>query len=246
MQVGVLVTGRRDPKMNPALPEYYDLFQRLFHRNDPSHTIRLVEIHVLDGEFPDKAEDFDGYLITGSAESVYQPLPWISRLLAFIKQIHQLDIPFAGICFGHQAIALALGGKVAESPKGWGVGIRRMPLLQYAPWMDEKTSECDLIYMHKDQVESLPKCAQVFMGDEFCPYGGFTVGDTTIAIQGHPELTTEFTRDLIRLRTGVIGRELTIQADKSLNRCHHGNRIGKWLVLFFNQNKAAPTDKKIS
>ena len=66
---------------------------------------------------------FDGFIITGSAFGVYDKCPWITKLLKIIKKIADTEIPLVGICFGHQAIAEALGGKVKKSDKGWGIGV---------------------------------------------------------------------------------------------------------------------------
>ena len=66
---------------------------------------------VKDGIFPSGAAACDGYIITGSPASVSDPLPWISDLLEFIRALDKARTPTVGLCFGHQAIALALGAK---------------------------------------------------------------------------------------------------------------------------------------
>ncbi|MEM6939563.1 MAG: gamma-glutamyl-gamma-aminobutyrate hydrolase family protein [Pseudomonadota bacterium] len=64
--------------------------------------------------------------MTGSPASVHDPLPWIPRLLELIVAAHQKTFPLFGACFGHQAIALALGGRVTRSPGGWSFGLKEM------------------------------------------------------------------------------------------------------------------------
>ena len=66
-----------------------------------------------DGVFPEDLSVFDGVMITGSPASVLEPEPWMATLQDQICTAYQLHIPLFGACFGHQAIALALGGQVA-------------------------------------------------------------------------------------------------------------------------------------
>jgi len=239
MRVCMLLAGHKDPRMDPALPSFCDLLIDLFEKCDPDHRIHMAEMPVIEGSFPEDPEAFDGYLITGSPFSVYDPHPWILRLLDFVRIIYDAKLPLAGICFGHQAIAQALGGEVAGSSKGWGVGIRRSSLLDSTSWMDSAATSCDLIYSHRDQVTALPDGARLLMGDDFCPYASFSMNDTVFALQGHPEFTREVALELIHLRADAIGHLRADKAIKSLDLPHHGDRVGKWLVDFFLHGSAS-------
>jgi len=233
MKICVLMCGRPNPDMDPALPTYSELLTGMFHRADPEGRIRLIEMAVIDGAFPAKLNNFDGYLITGSPSSVYDPADWIYRLLNLVRDVYEVRLPLVGICFGHQAIAQALGGHVACSEKGWGVGIRRSFLLGTESWMDSDAKYCDLIYSHRDQVMSLPAGARLLMSDDFCPNAAFCMGERLFALQGHPEFTRAFALGLLEMRYNSIGREIVEPARKSLEGDHDGDRVGKWLVDFF-------------
>jgi GMP synthase-like glutamine amidotransferase len=78
-------------------------------------------VPVKDGVLPASPGEFDGYVITGSPASVNDDsLPWVRQLLEFIRAVHAARQPLVGLCFGHQAVARALGGLVARNAAGWG------------------------------------------------------------------------------------------------------------------------------
>ena len=77
---------------------------------------------VMAEDYPQDIDAVDAYLITGSQFSVYEDLPWIERLLSFIRALNERQKKLVGICFGHQAIAQALGGRTEKARAGGGVG----------------------------------------------------------------------------------------------------------------------------
>ena len=86
-------------------------------------------------------------------------------------------IPFVGICFGHQILAHALGGRVANPPGGWvsapTPSTSRVPSRQ----------DCFLLFMHQDQVVDLPPEATVRGHSDHCPIAMFGVGPSILGIR---------------------------------------------------------------
>lgn len=66
------------------------------------------------------------------AASAYEDIPWINRLVDFTSQIpgKYPHLKLIGICYGHQIIARAFGGKVEKNTKGWELGVRTVELTQ--------------------------------------------------------------------------------------------------------------------
>ena len=90
--------------------------------------------------------------------------------------------------------------------------------------------------MHQDQVTKIPALATRFLGNHFCHFSGFYIDDRILAIQQHPEFTTELCRDLIIKRKDRIGNKYSEALD-SLNTIHQGKIVGQWIAKFLKLHK---------
>src|SRR5262249_54057968 len=146
----------------------------------PQFNLKVFD--VCHGELPASADACDAYLTTGSRFSVNDDIDWIHTLKGFVRQIHEEKIPFVGICFGHQVLGEALGGKVEKAESGWGIGVHRVKIVQHEPWMDPEQRSCGLQFMHQDQVVRLPEDSVVLGRTEDCPVAMFRVGETMLGL----------------------------------------------------------------
>jgi len=154
MKIGILRTGHSPDGMIDSHGNYDTMFERLLE----GHDFTFETFSVVDGEFPAGPQDADGWLITGSKHGAYEDHAWISPLEDLIRAIHAADKPLIGVCFGHQIIAQALGGKVEKFAGGWSVG-RTDYTLDGAP--------IALNAWHQDQVVVLPQSARVVGQSDF-------------------------------------------------------------------------------
>lgn len=235
MLLGILETGRPPEELQSTYGSYADMFKRLLGAADSSLEFKVYA--VLDNQLPTSPQDCDAWLVTGSRHGVYENLPWMLQLQDFIRAVWQAEVPMIGICFGHQIIAAALGGRVEKSTKGWGVGLQEYKVQKPQAWMGEQPS-ITFNAMHQDQVVELPANAEVFASSEFCEYAGLVYGGRILTFQGHPEFTTEFEENLLKLRRGsVIPNPI---ADQALNGLEQGElkpeaQSGQWMADFLKR-----------
>jgi GMP synthase-like glutamine amidotransferase len=198
----------------PALAAYTEGYLPLFRSILAPHG---VDLDVVDArrELVEVEPDLvDGYVLTGSASSVLDPDPWIADAAAFVREAVAARVPLAGVCFGHQLVAHALGGRVGRAPGGWNAGVHEYALA--APLAPDGRAPQRLHAMHQDQVLEPPAGATVWASSPRCPVAGLTVGDTVWTVQGHPEMTTDLVGAIIDLRAETFGPDLATAARASL------------------------------
>jgi len=185
------------------------------------------------GVLPDSADECDAYIITGSMQGAYDADPWIADLAVFIRQAYAAGQRLVGICFGHQILAQALGGRVEKSKKGIGFGVKRFDLYERKTWMQGEMEGCGLYFAHQDQVLDLPPEAELLGGNDFCPNTMFAIGDRVLGIQGHPEFTAGIMDDIRVWAQAEMPPEAYAVAAGSLENAQpDGKLVGKWIINF--------------
>ncbi|ANG64627.1 hypothetical protein A8C75_20540 [Marinobacterium aestuarii] len=244
MKIGILETGTSPQALAAQYGSYADLFVRMLGAADPG--LRFERYQVVDGVFPPAPDLCDGWIITGSRHGVYEDLPWMRRLSDLILELVAQRRPLLGICFGHQIIASALGGRVEKSARGWGLGVHQYQQVGPCKGLGGRGDTLVLNALHQDQVVEKPVTAEVFASSDFCPYAALRYGDSVISFQAHPEFTLDYTAALLE---AVKGERLPqAQADVALSglraadALNDSGRVARWLVEFFRRQGLMPAD----
>ena len=230
MKLGILKTDTVRPQWARNFGQYPDMFVTLLSKADPS--MEFVTYDVEGGQYPQDIDEVDAYLITGSKSSVYDDKLWIPPLIEFVQRIAACNKKIIGICFGHQLVAHALGGKVEKSSKGWGAGVHTHTFSELPPWHDGKGSELNILVSHQDQVVKNASGARVLASSDFCENAVCQIDEQVLTFQGHPEFTPEYSREIMELRRELFGEEVYHGAVASLAGEHQGDRVAHWIVNF--------------
>ncbi|MBM4182009.1 MAG: glutamine amidotransferase [Betaproteobacteria bacterium] len=166
----------------------------------PAATIRVVDPRRM-AALPDPAA-CAGVVMTGAHAMLTEQAPWMLRLADWLRRVVAAEVPFLGICFGHQLLAQALGGRVDYHPGGREIGTVDIELLQAAA--DDALfaglpGRFAAHAVHAQTVTALPAGAVRLAANAFEPSHAFRCGRRAWGIQFHPEF------DVARMR-GYVGR----------------------------------------
>ena len=175
-RVGLLVCGQAPTTVTDRHGPYQQWFEALLH----PHGITLERWDVEGGAIPPSPHSAEAWLITGSPHGVYEAHGFIRPLEAFVRDVVAEGVPMVGICFGHQIIAQAMGGRVEKFAGGWAFGRRAYRL--------DGLGLVHLNACHQDQVITAPASAEVIATNDFCAIAGLRIGTTCWTLQPHPEI----------------------------------------------------------
>ena len=226
MLIGILQTGLAPEALAPEMGDYPDMFARLLD----GHGFTFRTYRVVDGELPKVVSECDGWLITGSRHGVYEDHPWIPPLEQFIRDCFAAHVPVVGICFGHQIVAQAMGGKVERFAEGWAVG---------ATDYDFAGEKLTLNAWHRDQVTEVPPGARVIASNEFCANAALLYDDRALTVQAHPEFRPAFVDGLMKTRgKGLVPDEVMAAAAMRLADPLQDKTMAGRIAAFFKEPRA--------
>ncbi|HUS61730.1 MAG TPA: hypothetical protein VMY34_06005 [Acidimicrobiales bacterium] len=225
-RVGVLECDHVRPDLLSIAGDYVDMFRALLPSCD------IVGYDVRAGALPAAPDECDGWICTGSQRSVYDSDGWIDAMSGFVRDVRDRRVPFVGICFGHQLIAHALGGRVERAESGWGVGTLQASVTRSAAWMVPGQDSYALLYSHQDQVVAMPMGGRVLASADHAPVAMLVVGDTMLGIQGHPEFGAPYLEALLADRIDRIGAERLNEALESLAESRDDALVARWIANF--------------
>ncbi|MDB5672675.1 MAG: type 1 glutamine amidotransferase [Alphaproteobacteria bacterium] len=227
MKIGILETGRPPSALIPRFGDYGAMFQSLL---GPGFETEAYDIPA--GRFPAAPGAHDAYLITGASAGVYDDRPWIDRLKSFLRSAKG-EAKLVGICFGHQIMAEAFGGRVEKSERGWGVGLQTYEVVDRAPWMDD-APRIAIPVSHQDQIVELPPAGNILAANAFSPFGMLAYDDQqAISMQFHPEFEPEFSKALIERRRDILPDPDAALA--SLDAPDDRDRVEEWIRRFLRE-----------
>lgn len=196
----VNVTGLEYPGGHPG--EWF----RKAAGGDPA---RFAVWHVHRQETPPHGS-YQGVILSGSPASAYQDLPWIARLIRSILSWAEEGTPMLGVCFGHQLLAQALGGKVERNPCGREIGTLPIHLTEVGrrdPLFEGLPERFDCMHGHSDFVSELPSGAEILAYSRMTPVQAFRLGERIRGIQFHPEFTSAIVKFILARDREALGRE---------------------------------------
>ncbi|MGB7317153.1 MAG: type 1 glutamine amidotransferase [Planktotalea sp.] len=225
MKIGILQAGHAAPAMIDVVGDYTKMYSDML----AGHDFTFQTWSVVDMDFPSGPEDADGWLISGSKHGAYEDHAFIPPLEELIRKISATERPLVGVCFGHQIIAQALGGKVEKFDGGWSIGNQEY---------DINGKTYNLNAWHQDQVVTPPKGAETIGGNAFCSHAVLHYAGKALTIQPHPEFNDKAIESLLDTRAkGVVPDTLQDTARARLAQPDDNATLGAILAHFLKTKR---------
>ncbi|MBA4205122.1 MAG: GMP synthase [Polymorphum sp.] len=163
--------------------------------------VSVVQPHL--GEALPEPADVRGAAITGSWSMVSDREDWSERTADWIRSAMAQDLPLFGVCYGHQLMAHALGGRVDYHPGGPEVG--QLPVTLSAAGLADAAlagvpQQFDVFLTHEQSVLELPAGAEVLARSAHDPHQILRYGRNALSVQFHPEFFPDLMRSCIERR----------------------------------------------
>ena len=228
-RVVILKTGTTYPQIKDQFGDFEDWFVARL-----SSQLDLTIADVTQTRPPGRPQDWHGVVITGSPAMVSDREPWSEHAAEWLKDAVQANVPTFGVCYGHQLLAHALGGKVGYHPQGRETGTQSVRLFDSAqsdPLFRHLPQQFLAQLTHKQSVLELPPGAVLLGASDFEPHQAFRVGNNAWGVQFHPEFSDDVMRSYLRVQQPELEKE-GLNSESLLNNVSPAPHATRLLELF--------------
>lgn len=202
----ILLTGHAPDVIRARLGDFDHWFR--LGLNLPVTRVRVLDVTA--GAALPEPDTLAGAVISGSAAMVTERLDWSERLAGWVRDAVTAQLPLFGVCYGHQLMAHALGGRVGALPGGREIGTRTIEILDAGrddPLLTGLPARFAAHTTHEQSVLEAPAGARVLARSQRDPHQILRYGPQAVSTQLHPEFSAAAMRAYLRLRASNLRAE---------------------------------------
>ena len=203
-QIALIKTGCTIEQIKPKHGDFEDWFAQGLGVSD------LLVIDVFNQQALPKPENLAGIVITGSPDMVSARLDWSERTAQWLPYAVQTGVPILGVCYGHQLLAHALGGRAGPNPAGRQIGTVTAQIIDNEP-DDNLLGHLPVTFSaqasHSEVVLKLPPGATRLATSPLDDNFSIRYAEKVWGVQFHPEFSAPVMSEYIRYREGALREE---------------------------------------
>ncbi len=184
--IAIIKAGTTDAHLREAYGDFEDWTAR--STGLPGHAFTILNVQNIDKW--QNTFSYSAIIVTGSHSDVTERLDWMPRLESFVRAAQQQGIPLLGICFGHQLLANAFGGRVENNPLGAEYGAVTVELTengQNNALFKDVPQTFRAFMSHRQTVVRLPENAVRLAVSPRDKNAAFFLPPSVWGVQFHPE-----------------------------------------------------------
>lgn len=203
-QIALIKTGCTIEQIKPRYGDFEAWFA------EGLGVLDLFQIDVFRHQPLPDADTLAGIVITGSPAMVSARQDWSEYTAAWLRAAVRTNIPVLGVCYGHQLLAHALGGRVEPNPRGRQIGtvnLQRIEYKEYNPLLGHLPKSFPVQTSHSEVVLELPPGAASLATSPLDDNFAVRFTENAWGVQFHPEFSAPVTSDYIRYRADALIEE---------------------------------------
>lgn len=206
MKLLVVQTGAVLPALLPRHGDFPEWFRRGLGLKAQHVTIARVDAR---DKLP-ATRSVDAAVITGSGAMVSERLDWSERTADWLRGAVDASLPMLGVCYGHQLLAHALGGRVDYNPRGREIGTVDIECSPHAGADELFAAAPRSFRAHATHLQSVlepPSGATILARSALDDNQAIRYAPRVWGLQFHPEFNTVHIRGYVRARSAAIDAE---------------------------------------
>jgi GMP synthase (glutamine-hydrolysing) len=204
LPVAILIAGDPIDSVRKSRGTYADLIRRAAGR---AASRSFVDVDIRAGAELAPPEQFSGIVVTGSSSSVTDREGWVLAGEEYLRRAVAARVPVFGICFGHQMLGQALGGRVARNPRGREIGTVDLEIVEKDPILEAARAPFRVNATHVDTIVELPPGATVLARTRLEQYAAVRFSGSAWGVQFHPEMDAAVARAYLEARRNLVAAE---------------------------------------